>query len=333
MSDIEYKIALVGPTRVGKTSLVSSILAQAQDALSGTPASMKAQGSTFARIADNVNELDGALAHGTFEPEAIRSGTSDRSIYDLAFQVGKTRLPVRFLDYPGGWIRERGPEWEECAEWIMDSSVLIVPVDAVVAMQCATKGQEEACRRRLNIAEVTEVVRDWAKQRNATKTPGTLILAPVKCESYLVAPGVTAEKANEMYRRLVDELYQDLFGMLEAELGSARHVGAYYVPVNTIGCVDLVDADWRMAEDGKLECHPMFRVIPPGKRKPEGGIDILILLARMLANAENTRDKGFFTRLWRFFTGEGKELQAAILKLNGLKLGARVREIQFARNA
>lgn len=328
MSDNEYKIALIGPTRVGKTSLISSILAEAQSALAGTPASMKARGSTFARITDNVNELAGALAHGTFEPEAIRNSTSDLSTYELSLEVGKSRLPINILDYPGGWLSESGPEWDQCSDWISQSSVLILPVDAVVAMQCATVAQEKACRVRLGIAAVTEVVREWAKARKFANVPGTLILVPVKCETYLTAPGATRETADKLHRRLVDELYEDMFAALAAETGDSDLISSYYAPVNTIGCVDLVDAGWEMAEDRNLECHPMFRVLPPGKRKVDGALDVLILLARRLASAENSQARNPLSNLWRYVTGESRELRAAIGQLNDMKLSQRAQPVR-----
>jgi hypothetical protein len=333
MSDIEYKIALLGPTRVGKTSLVSSILHDAQRALSGTPASMKAQGSTFARVADNVNELEGALAHGTFEPEAVRNSTSDMSVYELAFEVAKTKLPIGFLDYPGGWLTTHGKAWETCTEWIKESSVLIIPVDAVVAMQCITRDEQQACYRRLKIAELVDPVRDWAKARRQSGQPGVVIFVPVKCETYLAGPHATRESAEQLFRRVVDQLYASLIDMLAAELKGVEHVSAYYAPVSTMGCVDLVDTEWRMAEDEILECHSTFHVVPPGRRKVEGAIDVLILIAKMIANAENSKERGFFTNLWRYLNGEGKALRTELLNLNAHALSQRARKIPLSRHA
>ncbi|MPQ55147.1 hypothetical protein [Duganella sp. FT27W] len=333
MSDNEYKIAVIGPTRVGKTSLVSSILAEAQTALAGTPASLKSKGSTAARISDNVDELAGALAHGTFEPEAVRNSTSDVSIYELSLDVGKSKLPINILDYPGGWLSEQGPEWEKCAEWINASSVLILPVDTVLAMNCATAAEEKACRTRLKITQVTSIVREWAKERKAANETGTIVLAPVKCESYLVAPGSTRALAEKLQRRLVDDLYEGMFAAVAEEMDGSGLVSAYYAPVNTIGCVDLVDAGWEMADDMYLESHPVFRVLPPGKRKVDGALDILVLLARQLASAENEQDRSPLKNLWRYITGESRELRAAVTRLNDMKLSQRAQPVRMQEPA
>ena len=329
MSDNEYKIALIGPTRVGKTSLVSSILADAHVALEGTPASLKAKGSTSARISDNVDELAAALAHGTFEPEAVRNSTSDVSYYELSLEVGKSKLPIRILDYPGGWLSEQGAEWKQCEKWINESSVLILPIDAVLAMHCATLAEEKACRTRLKITQVTAIVREWAKKRKDANAPGILILTPVKCETYLVAPGATRALADKLQRRLVDELYKDMFTAIAAEMKGSDLVSAYYTPVNTIGCVDLVDAGWEMAEDNALESHPVFRVLPPGKRKVQGALDVLILLARQLSSAENSKDRNSLVNLWRYVTGESRELRVSIERLNNMKLSPRVQVVRL----
>jgi hypothetical protein len=333
MSDIKYKIALLGPTRVGKTSLVSSILSEAQTALAGTPVSMKANGSTFARIADNVNELESALAHGSFEPEAVRNSTSDKSVYELAFEVAKTKLPMSILDYPGGWLTAHGDAWNDCNEWIKESGVLIIPVDAVVAMQCVTAAERHACHSRLNLAHLVDPVRDWAKARRAAGEPGTIIFAPVKCETYLVGPQATRASAELLYHRVVEGLYAGLLDMLASELKGFDLVSAFYAPVNTMGCVDLVDAEWRMAEDKMLECHASFRVVPPGRRKVEGALDILILIARMIGQAENSRDRGMLETVWRFLNGEGKALRSELLRLNVLPLSQRARKIPLSGHA
>ena len=186
---------------------------------------------------------------------------------------------------------------------------------------------------RLKITQVTSIVRDWAKERKVLHLPGTLILTPVKCESYLVAPGATRALAEKLQRRLVDELYEDMFAAIAAEMEGSDLVSAYYVPVNTIGCVDLVDAGWEMAEDMYLESHPVFRVLPPGKRNVQGALDILVLLARQLASAEDLQDRSSLKNLWRYITGESRELRAAITRLNDTKLSQRAQPVRMQEPA
>ena len=134
MPEIIYKVALLGPTRSGKTSLISSVLADAQEFLVGTPAKFRAIGSTLKRIQENRQELDGALAAGSFNPGAL-AGSQDLTTYELSLSVGKSALPIRILDYPGGWLTDNTPEFEEVRDWINECNILILPVDAVVARE------------------------------------------------------------------------------------------------------------------------------------------------------------------------------------------------------
>ena len=49
---IVYKIGMVGPSRVGKTSLITALLRDGQRLLEGTPVSMKAVGTPTQRRLD-----------------------------------------------------------------------------------------------------------------------------------------------------------------------------------------------------------------------------------------------------------------------------------------
>jgi len=183
MPEIIYKVALLGPTRSGKTSLISSALADAQEFLIGTPAKFRAIGSTLKRIQENRQELDGALAAGSFNPGAL-AGSQDMTTYELSLSVGKSALPIRILDYPGGWLTDNTPEFEEVRDWINECNILILPVDAVVAMEHRGTDQTVAARHRLNVAAIEDAVQDWARERVIQKSPG-IILREFKFEVQL----------------------------------------------------------------------------------------------------------------------------------------------------
>ena len=63
--ELVFRIGLVGPSRVGKTSLITALLRDSQRLLQGTPVSMRALGTaTEKRIAQHRRELDGSLLAG-----------------------------------------------------------------------------------------------------------------------------------------------------------------------------------------------------------------------------------------------------------------------------
>lgn len=326
MPEIIYKVALLGPTRSGKTSLISSALAEGQDFLIGTPARFKATGSTLKRIQENKQELDGALAAGSFNPGAL-AGSQDLTIYDLSLSVGKSILPIHILDYPGGWLTDVTPEFEEVENWIKECNILILPVDAVVAMECRGLEQTVAAYHRLNTAAIESAVQDWANTRVQQKSPGIILLVPVKCESYFSDHGGRRDQSKELHKRVVIEIYKDVIEKVRRENQGNQLLSVFYMPVDTMGCVDLVTADWEYAPDKRLECHARYRIRGAGQRSVHGAGDILVAIAKMIAHAEKSVERNFLVELWRWITDEDKALLAAIKALNDRPWGARVTKV------
>ena len=63
----------------------------------------------------------------------------------------------------------------------------------------------------------------------------------------------------------------------------------YDVPIDTLGCVQLLSAKWQsnaLYED-TLECRPHFAIRPPAMLRPKAVDSILFLLCRQLAEARN----------------------------------------------
>lgn len=326
MREVIYKVALLGPTRSGKTSLISSALAEAQEFLRGTPANFRAVGGTLKRLQENRQELDGALSAGTFNPGAL-AGSQDRTYYDLSLSVGKSMLPIQILDYPGGWLTDNSQEFEEIRDWITECHILIIPVDAVVAMECRGVEQTVAARHRLNIAAIEDAAQEWARHKVANKSSGTILFVPVKCESYFSDHGGRRDLSTELRNRVLGETYSRVIKKVADESAVNQMINAFYMPVDTMGCVDLIAADWEEAPDGKLECHARYGVRSGGQRSVLGAGDLLVAIAKMIALSEKRSEKGFFRDLWRRLTGEDKALINAIKTLNARPWGLRVSQI------
>ena len=139
--DLVFRIGLVGPSRVGKTSLITALLRDSQRLLQGTPVSLRPRGTaTEKRIAQHRRELDGSLLAGEFTPGALR-GTEEPFRFQLLLDSGVRGAGIRLelLDYPGGWLdpatrpHDRDRDWQACQRFLQQCSVLLVPVDAANA--------------------------------------------------------------------------------------------------------------------------------------------------------------------------------------------------------
>ena len=326
----DYKIGIIGPTRVGKTSLITAILEDAQKLLAGTPVTMEAVGTTKARIKQHKDELRGSLMAGHFDPGHL-AGTQEPFVFELALGVDRHALRFAILDYPGAWLdstartgREEQRWQAECEPWLKGASVLLVPIDAAVAMESTLKAELVAAQRALQITEAEEVARRWAKARKASGERGLLVLAPLKCESYFADNGGIKNRSEELYAR-VRELYGYLVEAVRQEAGPL--VDVQYHPIDTFGCVEVKRAEWTFAPAGGPVFHAEYLVRPPSKVSPRGADGILVALCRHLVGEQATRNHGLLGNLWRWLTGERRRLSDAVQALAARELGPRVRSV------
>jgi hypothetical protein len=331
--NIEFKVAIVGPRRVGKTSLITALLSETQKLLAGTPVSIAPVGTTEARIAQHKNDLRGALLAGEFHPGAL-GGTQAPFTFTLAMTVNKTGIVWAILDYPGGWLdtRTRGSEndaeWEKCRRWIAESPVLLLPVDASVLMEATLRRERITAQNLLQIGQTEELAREWAKGRAVARQPGLVILAPVKCESYFNDNGGLLDNKEELYRRVV-QTYKPVIDAIRQEMAGMMGLSVQYHPVDTFGCVELQSAEWRPVE-GAPESAPLtfsatYIVRPPGEPSPRGAGGILISICRQIVEAQTGKGRGFLAELWSWLTGSKRRLRQTVEDLSKIELGSRVR--------
>ncbi|MGW3244792.1 hypothetical protein [Streptomyces sp. NPDC001070] len=294
-----FGIGVVGPSRVGKTSLIVSIIADAPRVLAGMPASLRARDTwTEDAVMRRRNELDGAVRAGSFQRQALR-GTEREAYYKLALDSGIAGVAVQLtlLDFPGRWLSPGGevgrPEdtWRECREFMAQSTVLLVPIDATVLM-CATEAEHQrAIPGLLKIAQVEAVAEEWATERKyAEEEPALLLLVPMKCESYFTDNGGSEDRSDELFET-VAKTYSRVRDVVRM---NAPHAQILYCPLDTLGCVELAgNGDWVPdSEDGGLQLEAEFRVRPPAGISVVGAEDILIAVCRNLAEARRAVEQG-----------------------------------------
>ncbi|MGD9888970.1 MAG: hypothetical protein AB7S56_06875 [Halothiobacillaceae bacterium] len=293
--DFIFKIGILGPTRVGKTSLIAAVLQNSNDLLSGTPVSMAAfDGKTEKRLSQHHKELEGSIRAGEFHPGAV-SGTEESFTYELHLNPGVAGAAgIRFslLDYPGGWIdadkrpAEREEEWKRCKQWIKDSSVLLVPIESAVMMEAHIAAHKRAVPSILNTHDVASVARDWAKARAKTPhQPAVMMLCPVKCESYFDDNGGRLD-ASDLLKRHVEDYYHEV---IEAVRKESDGIDILYAPVDTVGCCEITHTRWTPHEDS-LSFSADYRVRDPARRSIKGAEAVLISLCRLMVDAGKTAE-------------------------------------------
>ena len=337
---IDYKIGIIGPTRVGKTSIITALLEQGQELLAGDAVSIEGVGITEKRINQYLDELRGSLMADEFNPGGLR-GNNRKYEFKVQISVGNSKLTWAILDYPGDWL-DKGKcpsekDWEYCQAWIKESIVLLVPIDAAVVMESTTTKERQEANKTLQIAQAEQIARKWAKGRIEKNEPGLLILVPVKCETYFSDNGGRNDQSEDLFNH-IKECYQPLLKAVRQEINGAEKNGAknkpeiliQYHPVDTIGCVEIKSAEWRREnEPGDWVFEAYYLVRPPRERCPKGADGLLIAICRQITNLEKNKKRGTLSRFWRWLTQEDKHLNQAIEKLQAKPFERRVKELQI----
>jgi hypothetical protein len=300
--ELSFKVSMLGPTRVGKTSIIASKLQGGQQLLTGTPVTMRpANSATDRRITQTRRALQGSLHAGEFKPGSLKS-TSEPHEYSLLLDPGVAGAGVQFdlLDFPGEWLDplsrpdDSQQAWEKCLKFIDQSSVLIVPVDAAVLMEADRKEYRAAWPDILTMDEVENVAARWASTRKIRDTePALVVFCPVKCEAYFADNGGFRDESDELFQRFT-QVYGSVVAQVRAEYAGVTEL---YCPVDTLGWVELQSAVWKRSseESSGWRFEPTFTLradalAGTAKLRTKGVDDLLAALCKQLMEVRRAAD-------------------------------------------
>lgn len=331
---LDFKVGIVGPRHVGKTSLIAAILTESRLALNSSATALNALGLTKHKLHSHQERLLSAIDAGVFRPEAIRPNMASTR-FDLEVVCDGQALRWGVLDFPGEWMSERSraaenqQDWQDCLEWIRQSPVLIIPIDATYLMEADRQNEEQqrGIYTALELTEVQEVAAEWARARVAAKMPGLLVFAPLKCESYFADNGGTRDDASLLQAEVLRKYRYVLHEVQMAFAHCAQLLSVEYHPIDTFGCVELVDGQCQQAEGGRyrMEFRGKYAVRPSGNYSPRGASGLLGSLAMHLFKVR-TQEQGF-RRLLRIVTGRQSALERALRRLGEPSQGRRFQRI------
>ncbi|MBD1867165.1 hypothetical protein H6F93_02895 [Leptolyngbya sp. FACHB-671] len=292
----EIKITMLGPSSVGKTSLLTAVYEQSKDVASETKLQLTAIGESADLLQNRLKELKTLPA--TFSSIKAEGGiTGSDKVSMFRFNLGKrgknsSLLTLQFLDYPGKYHEQKK---EYLTQQMTECVAVLIAIDAAALMEEGGKWHEY-----VNIPQqITELFENTYINLNS---PRLVILAPIKCEKYM--------QDRESIRKLhkaIQENYRNLLNHLGSEELLTK-VAVVITPVQTVGSVFF--SRIHLTEDG-----PQFvfrKLNSAATYNPKGSEQVLRYLLSFLLKCYDERRLWGFSQFIRTLFNKDTEFKDAI---------------------
>ena len=322
-----FNISMVAPSGFGKTTLLVTIMNSAENKMNNPKKGLSIaceDEDDQRRLKEAHNKLNNDIMacvdNHTAKVEPTLPGTGEPKKFNFYFQQSEEeasfRHPFSIMDIPGGWINpnnritdEMNIKWEDFKEHLHVSRLLFVPIDATLIMECNTEKEKCAAVKILDNSSTSELIKEWARYRKGefdeTGKTSALFFVPVKCETYRNKAQNLEEKVKQYFANTASQVHS-----------ICPDIQQYYIPLETLGCVELSMAKWE-TEEGKEAFYPSFRKMKESAFLQPKNVEVLFSMMYHMATQEME------TTINKFDPADKKEFQEIIepfmkeLKSNG----------------
>ncbi len=300
----ELKITMLGPTGVGKTSLLTAMYEQFANNIGEVDLQLTPDDESSATLQERLIDLKSLL--DDFEAKGGVKSTEGEPNDLRSFRFGLGRrgkqpsLQLHFQDYPGGYhLATASPERKQFVKTLLTECVaVLITIDAPALMEVRGRWNEKFNRPQ----QITDLFKTAYQDLDS---PRLVIFAPVRCEKY-----IKGGASLDLVQRIKEE-YKGLFDFLTSKEVESN-VAVVITPVQTVGSVVFSRIEMN---DGE----PKFKFRKIGhdaKYSPEDSEQPLRYLLRFLLKLHlNNRNWGFFNFLRDWFSMD-THLVEAIRKLS-----------------
>ena len=287
------QITMLGPTGVGKTTLLTAMYEQFENNIGSTNLQLTPDEDSSAILQDRLVELKSLLdvfeARGRTGIRGTEALAGPESLRSFAFGLGKKgetpSLQLCFRDYPGVYHETRAAAEEKkfVKELLRESVAVIIAIDAPALME----DQKGILHQKINRPQQIKDLFNAAYQD--LDSPRLVIFAPVKCEKYLRTPTAAKELVEK-----VRQGYDNLLNHFNSEKLNPWVV-SIVTPVQTVGSVVFSRTEF----DAQNQPHFYFRKIRhDAEYNPQDSEQPLRYLLRFLLKLHlDTRSWGLFNFL------------------------------------
>lgn len=286
----ELNITMLGARYVGKTSFLTSMFYEYEQKIAKTRIQLTPDQRTTSILGNKLAELkslnDNPQGGGVASTEASVGVESIRSfIFDLGQKGKKPSLRLHFWDYPGGYVTAENNTAQQnfVKARLQESEVVLIAIDTPTLMEA--KGKWHSSRNR-----PLDIISHFKRYYTDIKSPRLVILAPIKCETYL-----QNEASIALLLQKIKAEYASLLDLFSSE-SLIDKIAVVVTPVQTVGTIFFSYIDVVNGEP-----IPRFKKInPDAEYNPKNNEQPLKYLLRFLLKQQIETRWGFlnFVRDW-----------------------------------
>jgi hypothetical protein len=306
-SNTSLTVSMLGPSGVGKTSLLATMYDQMENVITRADLQVAPDVQDAQILDEQIVRLKRLFATDglKFDPSNGIQGNVDwRSFkFGLGRRGRRAALQLQFVDYPGGWIENTNEQGR--LTWVLnllrDSDAILIPIDAPALMERDGLWHRERNRPDLIFNLIQSAYEDL-------RAPRLIILAPIRCELYLNDRDFVKEMSERVqvgYDKLLAHLgYGDL----------ANLIAVVIAPVQTLGEIIFHGSP-------KNRYHPVFmKTQPDAQYSPQDSEQPLRYLLRFAMRLHrDNRQGGYFSLIRTMFQNDQFLINATQTFANGCK--------------
>lgn len=176
MADNELWFTALGPSGAGKTTMLACMQKKFDELLSG---SIIADTGTFSTLNAAYQKLEDEANGKAFEFGIGIENTENLREYSFTLKGRNANVPMRFFDFPGGWIdsvRSQPENYDRVMDIVKRSHVVIVAVNTPYLMEAGGRYKKEA-----RIDDIEQVIKASLLNSEGGKL---ILIVPIKYEKY-----------------------------------------------------------------------------------------------------------------------------------------------------
>ena len=232
MADKLY-FTVLGPSGAGKTTLLACMYHEFEEMRSGM---LVPDGRTSNVLERAYTRLKNAANSPSMDFETAIEGTEDLREYRFDLKGKGFSIPIKFYDFPGGWMDPDNENYEKVLDITKRSQAVLVAVNTPYFME--EDGQH-----------ADEGLSSWTIQNILTKSyeggDKLILLIPIKCEKYTE----TLEETRQMREKMKG---RGIFKMTVGLMNNPTYedMSMVLMPIHTVGNAEF--KEFRKDDSGRV---------------------------------------------------------------------------------